>query len=67
MIRFDIHGDYMIRFDIHGVISFGKYVMSFSVIKLDEEKSYRVSPNVASNFSEPTSHPTCRIVCQVPR
>ena len=35
--------------------------MSFLMIKLQEEKSYRVSPHVASNFFEPTSHLTCRI------
>ena len=35
--------------------------MSFLIIQLHEEKSYRVSPNVASNFFEPTSQITCRI------
>ena len=31
------------------------------IIKLHEEKSYRASPNVESNFFEPTSQMTCRI------
>ena len=35
--------------------------MSFLIIKLQEEKSYHVSPHVASNFYEPPSHTTCRI------
>ena len=35
--------------------------MSFLMIKLHEEKSYRVSPHVASNFFKPNSHATCRI------
>ena len=37
---------------IYGVISYGrsKCGMSFLVIKLQEEKSYRMSPHVASNF-----------------
>ena len=35
--------------------------MSFYIIKLHEEMSYRVSPHVTSNFSEQTSHRTCRI------
>ena len=35
--------------------------MSFLIIKLHEEKSNRVSPNVASNFFELTSQTTCRI------
>ena len=38
---------------IYGVISYGKCGMSFLIIKLHEEKLYRVSPNVASNFFEP--------------
>ena len=36
-------------------------VRVFSIIKLHVEKSYRVSPHVASNFFEPKSHTTCRI------
>ena len=39
---------------IYGVISYGKCGMSFLIIKLQEEKLYRVSPHVASNFFEPT-------------
>ena len=40
---------------IYGVISYDKCSMSFLIIKIHEEKSYRVSPNVASNLIEPTS------------
>ena len=32
---------------MYGVISYGKCGMSFSIIKLHEEKSYCVSPHVA--------------------
>ena len=32
--------------------------MSFLMIKLHEEKAYHVSPNVASNFFEPTLQTT---------
>ena len=46
---------------IYSVISYGKCGMRFLKIYLQEEKSYRVSPHVASNFCEPTSHTTCRI------
>ena len=44
----------------YGVISYGRSVMSFLLmIQIHEEKSYRVSLHVASNFFEPTSHTTC--------
>ena len=36
---------------IYGVISYGKCGMSFKIIKLHEEQSYRVSHHVASTFS----------------
>ena len=36
-------------------------VWVFLIMKLHEQKSYRVSPRVASNFYEPTSQTTCRI------
>ena len=42
---------------IYCVISYGKCRMNCLIIKLQEEKSYRVSPHVASNFFEPTRHP----------
>ena len=35
--------------------------MSFLIIELHEAKSYRVSLNVVSNYSKPTSQTTCRI------
>ena len=35
--------------------------MSFLIIKLHEEKLHRVSPNVVSNFFEPTLLTACRI------
>ena len=37
----------------YGVISYGKCGISLLMIKLHEEKSHRVSPNVAFNFFEP--------------
>ena len=43
-----------ISYAIYGVISYGKCGMSFLMIKLHEEKLYRVSPNVAANFFERT-------------
>ena len=43
------------------VILYGKCGLSFLIIHVHEEKSYRVSPNVASNFFEPISQTTCRI------
>ena len=46
---------------IYGVISYGKCGMNFKIIKLLKEKSYRVSPHVASNSFKPTSHKTCHI------
>ena len=38
-----------------------KYGMSLIIIKVHEEKSCRVSPNVASNFFEPASQTTSRV------
>ena len=46
---------------LYSVILYGKCGMSFLKIKLHEEKSYRVSPNVTSNFFEPTSQMTYHI------
>ena len=40
---------------IYGVISYGKCGMSFLIIKHHKEKSYRVSPHVASNLSNSVS------------
>ena len=54
---------------IFGVISYAKCGMSFLIIKLHEETSYRVSPNVATNFFEPTSqqHVTSNLSGRVSR